>query len=179
MLIQDAANYSAPELLRNGQSVEIRLLRPEDEAEMLYAVEQSSADSLHRRFFSVRRHFGEQEIRSFMHVNFIDHVALVAVAVEDGRPSIVGGARYVVCAPGKAELAFMVPDRCQGKGLGPILLRHLISIGRRAGLRELIAEVLPENRPMLKVLEKCGLKLSIKREGRVVSASLSLSEAAQ
>ena len=179
MLIRDAANYSAPELLRNGQSVEIRSLRPEDEAEMLDAVEQSSADSLHRRFFSVRRHFGEQEIRSFMHVDFIDHVALVAVAVEEGRPSIVGGARYVVCAPGKAELAFMVLDRCQGKGLGPILLRHLVSIGRRAGLRELIAEVLPENRPMLKVLEKCGLKLSIKREGRVVSASLSLSEDAQ
>jgi ribosomal protein S18 acetylase RimI-like enzyme len=69
----------------------------------------------------------------------------------------------------------MVVDRCQGKGLGSILMRHLISIARRAGLRELVAEVLPENRPMLKVLEKCGLKLGMKREGQVVSASLQLS----
>jgi RimJ/RimL family protein N-acetyltransferase len=175
MLRQDVANYSASELLRTGQSVEIRSLKPEDETEMLDAVEHSSVESLHRRFFSVRRHFGEREIQSFMHVDFLDHVALVAVMAEEEGHSIVGGARYVVCAPSKAELAFMVLDRCQGKGLGSILMRHLISIARRAGLRELVAEVLPENRPMLKVLEKCGLKLGMKREGQVVSASLQLS----
>ena len=100
----------------------------------------------------------------FLDIDFIDHVALVAVVEEGGRPMIVGGGRYIVIQPGKAEVAFAVVDQYQGQGIGAALMRHLAAIARNAGLHELIAEVLPDNAPMLKVFEKCGFGLSTKRE---------------
>jgi GNAT superfamily N-acetyltransferase len=87
---------------------------------------------------------------------------------------IAGGARYIVVQPGKAELAFAVIDQYQGQGLGAALMHHLAAMAREAGLKELIAEVLPDNRPMLKVFEKSGFPLSMKREPQVVHVALRL-----
>jgi RimJ/RimL family protein N-acetyltransferase len=106
----------------------------------------------------MKREFSEKELNFFMKVDFRNHVALVAVAQEGGKPTIVGGGRYIVIEPQRAEMAFVVVDAWQGRGIGSILLRHLIKIAGDAGLNELIAEVLPENRAMLKVFGKYGFK---------------------
>ena len=173
--MSETAEYSAVELTRDGRRVEIRALRPEHRAELLAAIGRTSTQSLFRRFFAAKRGFTDQEIEFFLHVDFINHVALVAaIEEEDGRPAIVGGGRYIVLEPGKAELAFAVIDRYQGQGIGTALMRRLAEIARAAGLRELIAEILPENIPMLKVFEKSGLRLSTKREAQVVHAVLEL-----
>ena len=171
----EAAKFSAPEALRNGRRVEIRALRPDDQAGLIEAVGRTSDQSLYRRFFGVRRGFSEKEIAFFLNVDFVNHVALVAVVEEDGRQMIVGGGRYVVVQPGTAEIAFAVVDEFQGQGIGAMLMRHLAGIARDAGLLELIAEVLPDNGPMLKVFEKSGLRLSMRREPRVVHITLQLS----
>jgi RimJ/RimL family protein N-acetyltransferase len=170
-----ADQYSATELLRNGRRVEIRALKPDDQADLIAAVERTSAKSLYRRFFGARRDFTKQEIAFFVNVDFINHVALVAMADEEGRSVIVGGARYVVLGPGKAEIAFAIVDEYHGQGIGAALMRHLVTIGREAGLKELVAEVLPDNLAMLKVFEKSGLRLEMKRESQVVHVALRLS----
>jgi GNAT superfamily N-acetyltransferase len=173
----EAAKYSAVELLHDGRRVEIRALRPDDRADLVAAVGRVSDQSLYRRFFGARRGFTEQEVAFFLKVDFVSHVALVAVMEEGGQPVIVGGGRYIVLQPGRAEVAFAVVDQYQGKGIGAALMRHLAAIARGAGLIELIAEVLPENMPMLKVFEKSGFRLSTKREPRVVHVALHLAEA--
>jgi RimJ/RimL family protein N-acetyltransferase len=170
----EAANYSAFETLRDGRRVEVRALRPDDRADLIAAVARSSAQSLYRRFFAVRRGFTEPEIEFFLNPDFIDHVALVAAVEESGRPVIVGGGRYVVMQPRKAEVAFAVVDQYQGQGIGALLMHHLGSIARGAELEELIAEVLPDNIPMLKVFEKSGFRLGIKREPQVLHVALRL-----
>src|SRR5499426_4204225 len=170
----ETANYSAFETLRDGRRVEIRALRPEDRADLIAAVARSSAQSLYRRFCAVKRSFTKSEIDYFLSVDFVDHVALVAVVDESGRRVIAGGGRYILVEPGKAEVAFAVVDQYQGQGLGAALMHHLAAIARRAGLRELIAEVLPDNVPMLKVFENSGFPLSIKREPQVVHVTLRL-----
>ena len=170
-----AASYSAAETLRDGRRVEIRALARSDQAELMAAVGRSSAASLYRRFFAVRRDFSDKEIEFFLNADFTDHVALVAVMQQGGRDLIVGGGRYIVVRPGTAELAFMVEDGCQGQGIGGVLMRHLVTLARRAGLKQLIAEVLPENLPMLQVLEKSGLGLTRKQEDGVLQLTLSLS----
>src|SRR5262245_23388218 len=104
----EPSRYSAVERLRDGRSVEIRALTPDDRAELLSAVDRTSAESLYRRFFSARRHFTERETAYFVNVDFKGHVALVAVVDEEGRPVIVGGGRYIVVQPDEAELAFAV-----------------------------------------------------------------------
>ena len=169
-----AARYSAVETLRNGRQIEIRALKPDDRTDLIAAVERSSAQSLYRRFLGAKRHFSDQEIGFFVNVDFINHVALVAVAEDENRTEIIGGARYVVWEPGKAEVAFTVIDQHQGQGVGAALMRHLVIIAREAGLKELTAEVLSDNNPMLKVFEKSGLRLSKRSESRVTHIVLEL-----
>ena len=173
--MMEAARYSAVELLRDGRRVEIRALKPDDRAGLAAAVGRASSQSLYRRFFGPKREFSEPEIAFFVNVDFVSHVALVAVVEEDGRPVIVGGGRYVLLQPGKAEVAFAVVDQYQGQGVGAALMRHLAAIAKGAGLKELIAEVLPDNIPMLKVFEKSGFDFSTKREPGVVHVGLRLS----
>jgi GNAT superfamily N-acetyltransferase len=170
----DAANYSAVETLRDGRQVEIRAFRSGDRDDLLAAVGRTSTQSLYRRFFTVKRSFSEREREFFLNVDFIDHVALMAWVDESARRVIAGGGRYVVVEPGKAEVAFVVVDQYQGQGIGAALMRHLAAIARSAGLQELIAEVLPENVPMLKVFEKSGLPMTTIDEHEVVQVTLRL-----
>ena len=170
----EAVAYSAFETLRNGRRAEIRALRPDDRDGLISAIGRVSAQSLYRRFFSAKRHFTAKEISFFLNVDFTSHVALVAVIEEGGRSVIAGGGRYIVVGAGQAEAAFAVVDQYQGQGIGAVLLRHLVAIARAAGLRELVAEVLPENVAMLRVFEKSGLPLRRKRAARVVEIALEL-----
>jgi GNAT superfamily N-acetyltransferase len=170
----EAAKYSAVEELRNGRRVEIRALRPDDRADLLAAVGRTSAESRFRRFFAIKQGFTEKEITSFLNIDFINHVALVAVVEEERRPVIVGGGRYIVAQPGKAEVAFAVVDQYQAQGIGARLMHHLAGIARGCGIRELIAEILLDNAPMLKVFEKSGFDLSTKRDSDVVHVALRL-----
>ena len=168
------ANYSAHEYLRDGRPVEIRALRPDDEPDMLAAIDRTGAESLQRRFFVTKRGFSEKEKAFFMNIDFVDHVALVAVIDEGGRPAIVGGSRYVVTDAGVAEVAFVVIDSCQGQGIGALLTRHLTGLARAAGLKELVADVLPGNVAMRKVLEKFGFRTARSMDPQVVHLTLPL-----
>jgi GNAT superfamily N-acetyltransferase len=170
----DPADYSATETLPDGRRIEIRPQRPDDHAGLRAALARASPESLYYRFFSVKREFSEKEAHYFLDIDFVKHVALVAVADEEGRSAIVGGARYIVVQPGQAEASFAVIDDYQGKGIGAALMRHLATIGREAGLREFVAEVLSENAPMLKVFERSGLAISTKCEGIVAHVTLRL-----
>jgi RimJ/RimL family protein N-acetyltransferase len=169
-----AADYSAVERLRNGRPVEIRALRPADRHGLLAAVAQMSEEARYRRFFAPKRTFSEKEIDFYLNVDFVSHVALVAEIEEAGRPVIAGGGRYIVAAPGSAEIAFALDEPHQGLGIGTLLMRHLVAIAREARLRELVAEVLPDNAPMLKVFERCGLAATTRREAGVVHVTLAL-----
>jgi len=170
----DARNYEATEKLRDGRTLAIRAFRPGDRAALETAAARLSTQTLYRRFFTVKRHFSEREKKFFLNVDFIDHVALMAWAEDDGQEIIVAGGRYVVTEPGKAEVAFVVIDPFQGQGIGSVLMRHLAIIARAAGLDELVAEVLPENKPMLKVFAKSGLRMTTASEPEVAQVSLKL-----
>jgi RimJ/RimL family protein N-acetyltransferase len=173
-IMAKAADYYAIEHLRDGRTIEIRALRPDDREDMLTAIGRTSPQSLRTRFFVPKRGFSESELAFFMNIDFDNHVALVAQIDEDGRPSIVGGGRYIVVQPGQAEIAFVVVDAYQGLGIGATLMRHLARLARDAGLKELIAEVLPENAAMLKVLGKFGFRSSSKREPQVIHLTMQL-----
>ena len=114
----EAAKYSAVQQLRDCRQIEIRALRRVDA--MLAAIDRTGAQSLYRRFFGFKSRFSDREKTFFLNVDFVSHVALVAVAQEDGRNVIVGGGRYVVVRPGTAELAFAVIDERQGQGIGAL-----------------------------------------------------------
>ena len=141
---------------------------------MLAAVEQTGARSLQRRFFATKHHFSDRERAFFMNVDFRNHVALVVLATEAGQNAIVGGGRYIVFEPGRAEMAFMVVDAWQGRGIGSMLARTLVALARSADLTELTAEVLPENARMRSVFDKLGFA-SAKLDPHTIHLVLKLS----
>ncbi|MEH2511838.1 RimJ/RimL family protein N-acetyltransferase [Nitrobacteraceae bacterium AZCC 1564] len=169
-----SADYSSVEPFRGGGTIEIRALRPDDRADMLAAIDRTSAQSRQRRFFAPKRGFSDAEISFFMNVDFVNHVALVALINRDGRSEIVGGGRYVIVKPGQAEVAFVVVDAYQGQGLGKILMHHLVQWAHDGGLKELVAEVLPENQAMRRVLSNAGFVPSRGSDPQVLHFSLAL-----
>jgi len=170
----NAADYAAVERLRDGRELENRALKPTDREGMRAALLRTSEESRYRRFFAAKRSFTEKEIEFYLNVDHVSRVALVAVLADGGHPQIVGGGRYIVSEPGRAEVAFAVDDPHQGLGIASHLMRHLVGIAREAGIKELVAEVLPENAPMLKVFERCGLAATTHREGGVVHLTMKL-----
>ena len=170
----DAASYSAREALRDGTSVEIRALRPSDRAQMEEALGRMSTESLVYRFFAPRSGFSEEEARRFLDIDFVRHVALVAVLDSEGQHRIVGGARYIVLAPGRAEMACAVEDRHQARGLGTLLLQHLAVLARAGGVREVIADVMPDNGPMQKLLGAAPVSVDREREPGALHYTLHL-----
>lgn len=141
---------------------------------MLAAISRTGAESRQRRFF-VRKHwFSDAEKEFFMQIDFVNHVALVVEIDEGDGSAIVGGGRYVVVEPDKAEVAFMVVDAYQGQGIGLILTRHLVGLARAAGLKQVAADVLPGNLAMLRVLEKFGFRATRGRDPQVLHLTLPL-----
>jgi len=174
-MVTETADYSVIEQLRDGRPVTIRALRPDDRSDMLAAIGRTSMQSLQRRFFAPKKGFSEGEMTFFLDIDFKSHVALVAQLAENGRSTIVGGGRYINVEPGRAEMAFVVVDAYQGQGIGTILMRHLAILARQAGLKELTAEVLPENSAMLKLFRKFGFKTAAKGSLQVIHLALQLS----
>jgi ribosomal protein S18 acetylase RimI-like enzyme len=168
------ADYSVKERLRDGRELEIRGLRPEDQADMLAAIGRTGTQSLQRRFFVSKRGFSDREIAFFMNIDFVNHVALVAPVAENGERIIAGGGRYIVVEPGRAEVAFLVVDGYQGQGIGSALTRHLVDLARQAGLKQLVADVLPENTAMLKLFKRLGFTPGPRREPQVIHLVLPL-----
>jgi GNAT superfamily N-acetyltransferase len=172
--MSQAADYYALESLRDGRRLQIRALRPDDQTDMLAAVGQLSKQSIFRRFFTPKREFSPQEIGYFLNIDFVNHVALVAVLEGGGQALIVGGGRYILCEPKKAEVAFVVVDEYQGQGVGAALLRHLVLLAKSAGLEALLADVLADNAAMLKVFDNSGLCANKTRDIDVVHVCLRL-----
>jgi GNAT superfamily N-acetyltransferase len=166
----DASQYAVIEALRDGRKVEIRALKPDDREGLLAAVANMSDDARYRRFFAPKRAFSEREIEYFLNVDFVRHVALVAAL--DG--AIVGGGRYIATEQGQAEVAFAVDDPHQGLGIASALMRHLVRIAGAGHVRQFTAEVLPDNASMLKVFERCGLTMTVRRAPDVLHITLDL-----
>src|SRR6202021_668704 len=115
--MSETADYSVKQRLRDGRELEIRALRPEDQADMLEAIGRTGTQSLQRRFFVAKRGFSDREIAFFMNIDFINHVALVALVAENEQPTIAGGGRYIVGQPGRAEGAFLACEGYQELGI--------------------------------------------------------------
>jgi ribosomal protein S18 acetylase RimI-like enzyme len=158
---REIANYLATERLREGGTVTIRAIRPDDKGRVTETLLAVSPESLYRRTFSARRHLTAAELKQLTEVDFENVIALVAVMNEEGADRIVGGGRYLVIGPAgrgqAAEVAFLVDDAHQGLGIGSRIFRHLAAIGRAAGIAQFVAEVLPSNEGMLRLFERTGL----------------------
>jgi len=172
--------YVAPWTMKDGTEVTIRPIRPEDEPAMVRFHETLSEQSVYYRYFHMMNL--EQRVRHerLTRICFIDYdreMALVAERhnPETGNPEILAVARMTKILWGnEAEVAIIVSDQWQGRGLGKELMARLLIIGADEKLSRLTADILPENRSIMRVCEKLGFTLKHSLEDEVVRAEYKL-----
>ena len=150
------AEPSVYALLNDGTTIEIRPARPEDFDAVREMHEKLTPDSLYLRFFSMSPSAAGREARRLCREPAPDHAALLAVM--DGE--LIGCGSYECDDPPSrsAEIAFTVADDMHNRGVGMLLMEHLISLARNRGLHAFTAETLSENALMLKVFADAGLE---------------------
>ncbi len=174
----DASKYDKIETLKNGTTVQIRSIRPDDKGRLTEAFQNLESESIYTRFFQQKKALTDEELKAATEVDFDNVVALVATVGESGNETIIAAGRYAAFDTANhlrsAEVSFTVEEDYQGQGLAGRLLRHLTHIAREKGISQLEAEVLSGNKAMLTVFSRSGLPMKKRWEDGVVHVTLSL-----
>ena len=170
------SSYHARELLSDGQMLHVRAIRPDDRGRLREEFLKLSKATVRDRFFSLKMDLTPGELTYYTEVDFSTHVALVAEIDDHGERRPVGVGRFVRDGEDSdhCEAAITIVDAYQGRGIGRLLLRHLIRCARKLGIRYLDATVLAENTRMSRLLHGTGLPLQSSMRDGVISFSLSL-----
>jgi len=174
------AHYVSAWTMRDGTQVTIRPIRPEDEPAMVHFHESLSDRSVYYRYFHMMNL--EQRVRHerLIHTCFIDYDREMALIAErpnpqSGETEILGVGRMTKAhSVNEAEVAVVVSDRWQGRGLGKELLARLLLIAADEKLERLTAEMLPDNTAVMRICEKLGFSLTPSLEDEVVRAEFKL-----
>ncbi|MEV1330516.1 GNAT family N-acetyltransferase [Micromonospora costi] len=144
-------------LLGDGTTVQLRQIRPEDAPGIVAMHARFSERTRYLRYFSPYPRIPERDLRRFVTVDHRDREAFVVLA----GGQIVAVGRYERLGPEapEAEVAFVVEDAFQGRGIGSVLLEHLADAARRVGIVHFVAEVLPANGAMLRVFSDFGYQV--------------------
>jgi acyl-CoA synthetase (NDP forming)/RimJ/RimL family protein N-acetyltransferase len=150
-------HWEADVLLRDGHAAHLRPISADDEDLLVEFYEQVSAESKYLRFFAPMPRLSDKDVTRFTHVDHRDRVAFVLTV---GK-KMIAVARFdrIPAEPGKgdvAEVAFLVQDAHQGRGIAQLLLEHLAQAGRERGVEKFVAEVLPENQRMIQIFRDAG-----------------------
>jgi RimJ/RimL family protein N-acetyltransferase len=161
--------------LRGGDRVAIRAIRPDDRERLVRAFQGLDRRSIYQRFFFHKRELSEEDLRQLTESDGVRAVVLVAT-VDGGEDERIVGLGQYARRGNVAQVAFAVEEEFQGRGIAGRLLRRLIRIARDNGIRQLEADVLADNGPMLAVFRHAGLPLRRTEDGGIVHETLLLSD---
>jgi GNAT superfamily N-acetyltransferase len=153
--------------LRDGTSVLIRPVAPEDKVRIRRGFRRLSSQSKLRRFGAPVKDLSSSQLRYLTEIDYVDHMAWIALDPEEPDRPALGVARYVRLAepPNVAEAAVVVADTYQGRGLGTILLGMLGVAASTNGITKFRAYVVTDNRPMLEILRDLGGHVELEEPG--------------
>ncbi|MEV6105124.1 GNAT family N-acetyltransferase [Streptomyces sp. NPDC051940] len=146
------AHWEADVVLRDGGTAQIRPITPEDADRLVAFFARVSDESKYYRFFAPYPKLSARDVRLFTHHDWVDRVGLCATVGDE----FIATVRYDRIAPGEAEVAFLVQDEHQGRGVASTLLEHIAACARERDIRRFVAEVLPNNTKMIKVFTDAG-----------------------
>lgn len=140
---------------KDGLVVRFRPIKPSDVEDMRRLFYRFSDRSVYYRYFSPVKAMPHSEMQEYVNVDYRRTMSLVGLVGEPGTGHVIAEARYVAFEDRpQADVAFIVDEAYQGKGIASYLLNVLIEIGKERGLKGFEADVLADNRSMLKVFEK-------------------------
>lgn len=160
-------NRSVDIVLRDGSTLHVRPVLPTDIHDVSDFFGRVSSETTALRFHSVR-HVSQEDLRSFVEVDYQDTFGLVAETAAGDEPRVVALGSYVKTAPSRAEVAVAVDDPFQGRGLGSILVEHLAEAASEANIECFEAEILSGNTDMIQVVRSLELPLKSDASGGVI-----------
>lgn len=150
--------WEADVLLRDGTAAHLRPIKPEDAEALVAFYSRVSDESKYYRFFAPYPQLSDSDVQKFTHVDGVKRVAFILTLGKD----LIAVGRFDAINDTDAEVAFLVEDAHQGRGIAQLLLEHLAQAGRELGYKRFFADVLPENIRMIQVFNEMGY--STKRE---------------
>jgi acetyl coenzyme A synthetase (ADP forming)-like protein len=168
----DATVCACDVVLSDGGTVHVRPVRPDDCDDLVAFHARLSPESIYRRFFTSHPRLSPAEVERFTCVDGHDRMGLVATL----KGQIVGIARYdrFRAAPAEAEVAFVVEDAQQGRGLGTLLLEHLAAYARTQDVDTFRAETMWDNRPMQDVFRSAGFIEEVRSDLEIVDVRMDI-----
>ncbi|NUU20299.1 MAG: GNAT family N-acetyltransferase, partial [Streptomycetaceae bacterium] len=154
----------------DGTMLRLAPATPRDEPAVAALFDGLSQESLRMRFFGSSDRVAPEAVHSISSMRAPEGAAMLAWSGDD----VVGAAEFHATDPGEAEVAVAVADAWHHRGVGTLLLEHLADLARGQGIRRWVADVLADNRPMLRVFQDMGLPLHRRLEAGVVRAVLPL-----
>ncbi len=175
------SKYAKPYTLRNGQSICIRPIRPEDEPMMVKFHETLSDQTVYQRYLQMLKLSQRVAHERLMRICFIDYDREIALVAErrneqGGRELIAVGRLQRLHGTNDAEFAVVLADAYQNQGLGRELVSRLIQIGREEGVDRVIADILVDNFRMQRICEQMGFRLYRSLGDPTVAAELNVQE---
>lgn len=166
-----AGPYPCETRLKDGTPIRLRLVTPADKHELESGLERLSPASRYKRFMGAMKRLSPELLRYFTEIDYVNHFAVGALALDQEPPLGIGVARYVryTGQPDMAEPAFAVVDRYQGRGLGQLLLRQLMREARRHGITRFRATLLADNMPMKALFARQGAHFTHAGDGVLVA----------
>jgi hypothetical protein len=155
LLNPEAPAYSEEVVLDDGKRVTIRPICSSDKLALQEFHSRLSSETRFLRYHYSKGSLTEEDLRNYCDIDYSDRMGLIAEEGVDSNKQIIGVGRYIRLAdPEIAEVAFVVQDRDQNKGLGTQLLKHLSILACQRGIRYFVGEVLRQNSRMLKIFRK-------------------------
>ena len=153
--------YTTAVVLRDGSTLHLRPIRCDDQERLQDLFSRLSPHTVYLRFHHMLRQLSREEATRLCTVDYENSFALVGTVGEGTEEKLIAVARYYrLTSADEAEMAVVVEDAYQGKGIGTQLLEQLANVARGKGIRSFQAEVLAENREMLKVLMDSGFQIA-------------------
>jgi acyl-CoA synthetase (NDP forming)/RimJ/RimL family protein N-acetyltransferase len=164
-----AAGRSADVLLSDGTTVHMRPIEPQDADAIVATHSRFSERTRYLRYFSPYPRIPDRDLQRFVNVDHRDREAFVVVL--GGEIIAVGRYERLGRDSPEAEVAFVVEDAHQGRGIGSVLIEHLAAVARDNGIMRFVAEVLPANATMLRVFADAGYQVERRYADGVVHLS--------
>ncbi|MHC4519979.1 MAG: GNAT family N-acetyltransferase, partial [Planctomycetota bacterium] len=159
--------------LGDGTVVSFRPMHPTDEPRMHELFHSLSQQTMYYRFMADVTRLPQRMLQNFVYIDYRDEMAIVGTLPEaHGEEIIAVGRYYLIPETNRAEVAFIVRDPWQNRGIGTFLLKYLATIAKSQGIVGFSAEVLAENKAMLAVLQHTDFRVRTRMEGRVRSIEL-------
>ncbi|HEU4489911.1 MAG TPA: GNAT family N-acetyltransferase [Jiangellales bacterium] len=158
------AHWEADVVLSDGATAHLRPITPEDAERLVTFYARVSDESKYYRFFAPYPTLTDRDVENYTHVDHDERVAFILLVGDE----MIAVGRYDRVGPKEAEVAFLVEDAHQGRGVGSVLLEHLAQAARERGIRRFVADVLPRNRKMITVFRDAGYTIDNTMEDGVI-----------